>query len=300
MVSPLSISPAYGCADDLSKNCLAYAGCETLVSTPLTFVSKPSNTNSAPTNQNTGGVDDEVDAFITALESACSDTSLKTLEGIQQCHNKCQTHLCCFTNNAALSGNDCSSIHVEACNAYKPCERLVTPTDQNPLAPSSPVTKDLNQLAEDVDKACALPQDPYLVDNDWVARCHGVCASRLCCLVDARIDSNCRSAVGIRECNAYAPCEVLINNSGKELDTAEEIEDKYGDIDSVCSLAVENEPSLYDACEDRCYMRSCCFEDKPEYSCYHMVSKFVGSSSCNRLRFFTSVFVDSTSTHFID
>ena len=208
-------------------------------------------------------------AFEAALETACSETTLKTLEGIQQCHNKCQTHLCCFTNDVALAGNDCSNAHVEGCNAYQPCERLVTPTAQNPLTST---TSDLDEIAEAIEKACALPDDPYLVDQSWVEGCHSLCAPRLCCLVDAKIGSNCRATVGTKECNAYSACEILINDSGQEVTGAKQIEDKFGDLNDVCTIAVVQDSSLHAACEERCKDRSCCFESTPAFSCYDMVS----------------------------
>ena len=178
-VGTLAFSSAYGCSNDPSKNCLAHAGCETLVSTSSIYVDKekqPDSTN-AETVKTADGVDVEVDAFLTALESACSETSLRTLEGIQQCHNKCQTHLCCFTNDAALAGNDCSDSHVEACSAYHACEQLVTPTAQNPL--TSTTAPDLDAIADAIEKSCALPDNPYLVDQGWVEGCQSLCAARL-------------------------------------------------------------------------------------------------------------------------
>ena len=225
------------------------------------------------TVKKTGGdVSNEVDEFITALETACSDTSLVTLIGIHRCHNKCQTHLCCFTQDATLAGNDCSNINVEACSAYKPCEKLVTPKNKANKSPPPTKSTDLVKVAASVEAACALPMNTYDVAESWVTACHQVCASRLCCLVDAKIGSNCRAQVGYKECNAYSACEVLINNNGKEITTAEGIEDRFGDLETVCNAAVLQDSKLYDVCKDRCNERSCCFEEQTQYSCYHMVS----------------------------
>lgn len=237
----------------------------------------------APTVSKT--VDQEVDDFLDALETACSETNLKHLEGIKQCHDKCQTHLCCFTENSSVAGEDCTNLHPDACDAYKPCERLVTPNVENPI--DATTTSSLEELAQKVEEKCELPDDPFSIDQNWVSGCHGICASRLCCLVDARMGSNCRSTVGIQECNAYSPCEVLINSSGKEMTQAKDIENKYGvgndapdddaienieDIGAVCPGDVGRDPKRKEACKEKCSQRSCCFETKPEYSCYHMVS----------------------------
>jgi hypothetical protein len=264
---------AYGCANDPSKNCLAHAGCETLVSTSSGYDEEeeiqPDSTDTGVAKKS-DGVEAEVDAFLAALESACSETSLKTLDGIQQCHNRCQTHLCCFTSDPALAGNDCSNIHVEACSAYQACERLVTPTDQDTL--TSTAATDLDEIANAIEKACVLPDDPDLMDQSWVEGCHSLCASRLCCLVDEKIESNCRATLGAKECNAYSACDILINDSGQEVTGALQIEDKFGDLNDVCTIAVVQDSSLHAACEERCRDRSCCFESTQAFSCYDMVS----------------------------
>jgi hypothetical protein len=146
---------------------------------------------------------------------------------------------------------------------------LVTPPNSE-NQPSA--TTDLKEVAENVEKACSLPNDPYLINQSWVSNCHSVCASRLCCLVDAKIGSNCRSTLGTEECNAYSACDVLINNSGKEMTEAKQIEEKFGDIESVCNDSVMDTSTKWDACDERCQQRSCCFENTLAYSCYHMVS----------------------------
>jgi hypothetical protein len=258
------------------------------------------STNTAPTvnsgsgQGNDGGIDtDGVDAFITALESACSESSLQKLEGIQLCHNKCQTHLCCFTSDETLAGNDCSNIHVDACSAYQPCKRLVTPPNSE-NQPSA--TTDLKEVAENVETACSLPDDPYLINQSWVSSCHSVCASRLCCLVDAKIGSNCRSTLGIEECNAYSACDVLISNSGTEMTEAKQIEGKFGDIENVCNEETAQSSSLSKACDERCEQRSCCFEDSLAYSCFEMVS---GMMRERPLAVHLPLLVNSSNTHFV-
>lgn len=256
----------YGCSNDPNQNCLAYAGCETLVSTPPAYYE-----NNDPTSGGTTDKSDKGGDFITELETACAPSNLKHVAGFKQCHDKCQTHLCCFTDDVTVAG-DCK-IHPDACEAYTPCERLVTPTGE--ASPSnfdaSEYDDPMDQLADQVEKACEPPEDPYLINQNWVTGCHNVCASRLCCLLDAKIGSNCRAAVGTRECNAYGPCEILINSSGKEITQAKGIEDKLGDVNAVCGADVETTPQMYDSCEERCSQRSCCFEEEVAYSCYHMV-----------------------------
>lgn len=115
-----------------------------------------------------------------------------------------------------LLGNDCSNVHPDACNAYKPCERLVTPTTQNPLIDSSsktPTKNDRDAAKATVDAACMIPENPSQIDYNWISKCHGVCASRLCCFVDKNIGSNCQAT---QECE-YMPhvksCSMIVETS---------------------------------------------------------------------------------------
>ena len=196
---------AYGCANDPSQNCLAYAGCETLVDTPQTYIdneqiinaNKPVDSNivESSADENMGVKDMDADEFTLALKEACSPESLKTIEGLTMCHNKCQTHLCCFTKDVVLSGEDCSNHYVDACDAYKPCELLVSP-DYSQSQPTSQNPYDVEKAVKD---ACTLPQNPLLITPDWIAGCHGICASRFCCLVDSRIGSSCIDTLGENE-----------------------------------------------------------------------------------------------------
>lgn len=235
---------------------------------PVTATTTTSKATPVPTASKT--VEEEVLDFLGALEKACSETNLRSLDGIKQCHDKCQTHLCCFTENSAVAGEDCTNIHPDACAAYKPCERLVTSNVENPVDAST--TSSLEELAEKVEELCDLPDDTFSIDQSWVSGCHGVCAPRLCCLVDARMGSNCRSAVGIQECNAYSPCEVLISSNGHEMTEDVDFQETYGTIESICSADVANDISRHDECFLQCQTRSCCFEPEPEYSCFEMVS----------------------------
>jgi hypothetical protein len=243
----------------------------------------------------------EGDGFLISLEAACSETSLQTLEGIQKCHNKCQTHICCFASQLGLAEDTCQDVHVDACEAYKACERLVAPKAKNSLTKGEALgdvvsTPDLDEVAAEVERACELPNVADLTSpewvtksyKDWVTSCHSACAERLCCLVDANIGSNCRATVGKKECDAYIPCEVLINEkSGKEITTALGAEKKFADVEDIevmCNEGVTKSSKMYEDCEERCNQRSCCFEDNPAYSCYDMEKEWCNEfSSCSHV-----------------
>lgn len=210
-----------------------------------TTTTSSTTTSSAATNTNLS-FESKMNDFKANLETVCSENALMTLDGIQKCHNKCQAHLCCF--NDELIGpehiDSCEDIHLNACDAYAPCKRLVTSHDF-----------DDDDYAREVDESCQLPLDPKHVDQDWVMRCHSVCAARLCCLADANIGSNCRSQIGDEECDAYAPCEVLINPASglEELDPQAikeykfqlNIQEHNGGIDEVCNEEVDNDENKY-------------------------------------------------------
>ncbi len=264
---------AYGCAGDPSQNCLAYAGCETLVNTPQTnndqSQSQSSNTNNA-VDENTGPKDSDPDEFSFALQEACSEDSLKTLDGIQLCHNKCQTHLCCFTNESNLAGEDCSLATNDACDAYKPCQRLVSPGYAQSGDKSS--TSDIQNIKQLVQEKCSPPSNPYLIDATWVSGCHAICADRFCCLIDERLDSSCVDSIGEAECSAYEACSILINESGSEFSDVSALQGSLIAIEELCNSKVSSDAALHADCERKCDTRSCCFEPNPTYSCYHMVS----------------------------
>lgn len=217
--------------------------------------------------------------FSTALEADCSAASLRTLEGIQMCHDKCQAHLCCFADLGFAAGNGhCDDIHdhdescgtykachADTCAAYEPCKGLVT-LEENALNRGSTGDATATEVVAAVEKSCTLPDDPALIDGAWVTGCHAACVPRLCCVLDPRLGSSCRGAV---ECPAYAPCKVLIDaNKGQVTKDPHAI----GNVDNVCSADMVQDSKKRSACEFLCKQRSCCFEEEAAHSCYGMVS----------------------------
>jgi hypothetical protein len=253
-----------GCTNDPAKNCLAYAGCEAYYNLPTEGSQVDINNNNA---ESSTGSDSELDEFVTALEEACSEESLKTIEGIYTCHNKCQAHLCCFTADSRLAQDDCSDKHPAACSAYEPCQRLVTPTSGGQSVKSLE-PEDIEKIVWD---ACHFGvSDPLEITDDMVTKCHGVCATRLCCFSDYQLQSSCRETVGDDECNLYSLCKQLITSHGLEAENAGEVQENVSDVTQLCTSKVTEDDRLYEACLDKCAdKRSCCFES-PEYSCYEI------------------------------
>ena len=236
----------------------------------LTFYTDSSVTNlpSSASNQASGaakqsggiasgtGISDSV--FASELEQACSSESLKTLYGIQRCYNMCQAHLCCFPADAIEAEEDCTDIYEEKCDAYQPCEQLVS---LHPIW-NPPTSTDEYAVKIAVNDACIPPQHNIPVTPQWVTNCHRVCESRLCCLVEESMVSSCVDAFSDGECDQYEACKVLIGRVSKESDS----------IDSVCTSKVSDDVSLFSACKARCEARPCCFATSAAYSCYEMVS----------------------------
>eukprot|EP00984_Skeletonema_dohrnii_P019573 scaffold9390_cov131-Skeletonema_dohrnii-CCMP3373.AAC.1 len=256
-----------GCANDPDKNCLAYAGCESYYNLPADGGQvNNSNNNNNNAGSSTGSDVVAVEEFAAALDEACSEDNLETIGGIYKCHNKCQSHLCCFVSDDDQFKQDCSSQRPAACNVYESCKRLV-----NPIHGSEPVkTLDSADIEKIVFDACYFGADPLKITGEMVKNCHGVCAQRLCCFSDYLLQSSCRATVGDDECELYSLCEQLVTDDGVEVSSAIELEEKEFDVGHICTSKVSEDTDLYDACKGLCVEnRACCF-DKPGYSCYEM------------------------------
>ena len=194
--------------------------------------------------------------FEASIESACSPDSLKTLEGIEKCFNKCQAHLCCVPTDALEADFDCSDTYPDECNSYYVCENLV---DQYNLW--EPPDKDPYAVKFAVEEACNLPNDATQATEEQIMKCHQVCEARMCCLAHESLGSNCVETLGGDECGDYSPCQVLIGGDTRDATGVEELCD-YN------SVTLNEE--IFRKCEKKCSERSCCFEDEAEYSCYAM------------------------------
>ncbi|KAK1734714.1 hypothetical protein QTG54_014587 [Skeletonema marinoi] len=241
-----------GCANDPDKNCLAYAGSD----------GGQVNTNNSNNNNNAGNAgsstspDVAVEEFAAALDEACSEDNLETIGGIYKCHNKCQSHLCCFVSDDDQFKQDCSNQRPAACNVYEPCKRLV-----NPIHGNEPVkTLDSADIEKIVFDACYFGADPLKITGEM----------RLCCFSDYLLQSSCRATVGDDECELYSLCEQLVTDDGVEVNNAVELKENEFDVGHICTSKVNEDTDLYDACKGLCIEnRACCF-DKPSYSCYEM------------------------------
>ena len=237
-----------------------------------------SNSNSAsgpgsivqyPSGNTGANVGNDADTFASQLENVCSENSLKTIDGLQACHSKCQTHLCCFTSDSQRAGQNCSGLIPAGCRAYEPCKRLVVPPGIEPaMSPTISLTPE--ETEKRVYDACYFGDDPTRVTAELVTKCHGVCAPRFCCFSDYKLQSSCRATVGDDECQLYSLCDQLVTENGDATDDALELEEKEFDVDELCIDKVASDENLFYACSEACEKRSCCFESDPAYSCYDL------------------------------
>ncbi len=204
-----------------------------------------------------------------SLEDVCSESSLKTLEGLQSCHNKCQTHLCCFTTDPKLAGQNCAGLIPAGCSAYEPCRKLVFPPAGTEPAASPTALLTQEETEKRVYDACYFGNDPTRVTEELVTNCHAVCAERLCCFGDYSLQSSCRATLGDDECDLFSLCEQLVTPNGVANDALDVEENEFG-VDELCIDKVADNPNLFSACSEVCERRSCCFESDPNYSCYNL------------------------------
>eukprot|EP00985_Skeletonema_marinoi_P028396 scaffold24771_cov214-Skeletonema_marinoi.AAC.1 len=231
--------------------------------------SGPGSTVQYPSGNTGTNVGNEVDTFTSSLENACAESTLKTLNGLQTCHSKCQTHLCCFTTDSKLADQNCAGRIPAGCSAYEPCKKLVVPPAGTELVASQTTLSTRVETEKQVYDACYFGDDPTKVTEELVTKCHGVCAQRLCCFSDYILQSSCRDTVGDDECELYSLCEQLVTESGVASD-ALEVEEKEFSVDELCIDKVASDENLYYACRETCEKRSCCFESNPTYSCYDL------------------------------
>ena len=236
--------------------CNEYKSCELV---GFTFLGGDT-ANAVTTKTATTKTAPKFDAFQSAIEAACSPDSLRTLDGIELCYNKCQAHLCCVSTDALDAAFDCSDTYPDECNAYSVCENLVS--QYNLWTPPS-TSFDPYAVKIAVNDVCILPQGNIPVTEEWVGNCHQVCEERMCCLAHSSLGSNCVEILGGDECADYSACKVLIG--GEERDTKS--------IDDLCNSEVSSINEPFSDCREECKSRSCCFETELAYSCYAMVRR---------------------------
>ena len=198
-----------------------------------------------------------LDEFKAGIEADCSSESLDTLEGIEQCYNRCAPYLCCFSSDAVGPDFDCSHAYPDECEAYQVCEQLVS--RYNSWKPPS-TSFDPYAVKKLVNDAC-IPPDNTPVNNVWVSQCHKVCEARMCCLAHSSLDSSCIDVLGEDVCNDYYACHNLIGG---------ELRDSVS-INDLCNNDVTSNKALFLECREKCTQRACCFENIPTNSCYEMV-----------------------------
>jgi hypothetical protein len=257
----------FSCYDIHELVCDDHYICEEFYNKDGSVKSKTAPTNDSGSAATISGLDStlnnnadsapEIDDFKAGIEAACSSESLKTSEGIEQCYNKCQSHLCCVPTDGLGSDYDCSDTYPDECDAYQACDQLVS--RYNIWRPPS-TSFDPYAVKKLVNDAC-IPRDNTPVTREWVSKCHEVCEARMCCLAHPSMASSCVNFLGEGACGDYSACQNLIGGELRDLDS----------ITDLCNNDVSSNKEQFLDCREKCTERACCFEDNPTYSCYETV-----------------------------
>uniref|UniRef100_A0A7R9VYQ1 Uncharacterized protein n=1 Tax=Pseudictyota dubia TaxID=2749911 RepID=A0A7R9VYQ1_9STRA len=139
-----------------------------------------------------GEGEDDGDSDVTvAVQKACNDDNLATVDGFQECHDLCSPYLCCFSTNEAENCYDENN----ACDLYKECERAYESDSQK-----EDYSKEL------VERACS---DAAIGTEEGLAECRSVCSPFMCCVLPESMQSNCVDTYGEEKCAVFASCAKL-------------------------------------------------------------------------------------------
>eukprot|EP00567_Pseudictyota_dubia_P001593 CAMPEP_0197465092 /NCGR_PEP_ID=MMETSP1175-20131217/64358_1 /TAXON_ID=1003142 /ORGANISM="Triceratium dubium, Strain CCMP147" /LENGTH=720 /DNA_ID=CAMNT_0043001097 /DNA_START=208 /DNA_END=2370 /DNA_ORIENTATION=- len=139
-----------------------------------------------------GEGEDDGDSDVTvAVQKACNDDNLATVDGFQECHDLCSPYLCCFSTNEAENCYDENN----ACDLYKECERAYETDSQK-----EDYSKEL------VERACS---DAAIGTEEGLAECRSVCSPFMCCVLPESMQSNCVDTYGEEKCAVFASCAKL-------------------------------------------------------------------------------------------
>lgn len=167
------------------------------------------------------------------VAEACTLESISEVEGIQNCLNLCQHHLCCF---APGDSENCSPELEDECHLYTECNHLLD--NQIQLSPD-----------ESLETICST--DTF--DEHGPHSCLNTCASHLCCSVDYRLRSSCAtdSACGV----PYEACSIL----WPEPVVDEESPNLFPSIQTSCTDGHLASNAGAELCRSFCIQRECCW-----------------------------------------
>jgi hypothetical protein len=164
------------------------------------------------------------------VETACNPANLASIDGVRECFDVCQHHLCCFDK---LEAGGCPDTNPDECHLYSACRALV----------------EIDDNQEQPHEIC----EARLVALDGPLQCMQACRKGYCCLMDSRFESSCASD---QICNNYYEgCLVLAPQKLPAEDP-----DLVKSISEVCTES--NLGSMLGAteCERDCSQRGCCIE----------------------------------------
>eukprot|EP00804_Cyclotella_cryptica_P022736 CCRYP_004976-RF/>CCRYP_004976-RF protein AED:0.07 eAED:0.07 QI:3538/0.88/0.8/1/0.55/0.5/10/3647/1039 len=257
---------AYGCADDASQNCLAYAGCEILVDTPQSVLQTSDQGGTNVNNGVTKTEDLDPDTISTTplsllpAESVNVDISAPSFSelneicnekymisnGIQTCQSLCKPYECCFAKDV-----DCTYVSPSTCNGVTPCSNFFTPQKEEVV-----IEKECSREAIHINPdPCLTVCEPYssscLPTKQLIFSIYSnaIIHSSSGCFTDEQCPEHISG-----DCDLYSPCEILLDSSTN--DQSDRTPTTL-DLKEFCSIA--NLGNNWNSCISHCEPYECCF-----------------------------------------
>mmetsp|Transcript_3999 Transcript_3999/g.5278 ORF Transcript_3999/g.5278 Transcript_3999/m.5278 type:complete len:764 (-) Transcript_3999:437-2728(-) len=184
------------------------------------------------------------------ISNVCSNESIQTTEGSDDCLNLCEDNLCCFADDEEVN---CLKDHGEKCVVYAACDNIVhgeyalKPEDTSSQTSNNIPVENPKSYNEELTEKC---QQAKITTLEGFNECLDLCKAHLCCSTTDKRE-NCYNDHP-NECDDYAPCAVLTAHSSS-LSNAEDIVDGVCDVESIKTREGLNE------CQSVCGEHLCCF-----------------------------------------
>eukprot|EP00571_Detonula_confervacea_P010019 CAMPEP_0172305084 /NCGR_PEP_ID=MMETSP1058-20130122/6412_1 /TAXON_ID=83371 /ORGANISM="Detonula confervacea, Strain CCMP 353" /LENGTH=748 /DNA_ID=CAMNT_0013016547 /DNA_START=42 /DNA_END=2288 /DNA_ORIENTATION=- len=198
---------------------------------------------------------------------SCSERSLKTTPGRNECVSQCHGHYCCFERDADFGS--CVAQPNSYCFAYAACENIVSDFEMDNANNIDNMEIVLN--AQDVKLLSDTCSKENIASLMGIRDCTAFCQHHMCCFNDLWSE-NCMSD-HVSECEAYVACQILVDGPG-DVDAGSVVTTVPGAatnaivVDHVFkeTCMQSNLHKNWDICKAHCSRYECCFRSVD--SCY--------------------------------
>jgi len=227
---------------------------------------------------------------------SCSERSLKTTPGRNECVSQCHGHYCCFERDADFGS--CVAQPNSYCFAYAACENVITDFEMNnanivdntPLLEGTPHDGQVMN-AQDVQLLTDTCSEENIATLEGMRDCSAFCQHHMCCFNDLESE-NCMTQHDDHEaeCEAYGVCKILADGP-EDVDTGDiantdpgasatnaEVSDHAfkektqtellqlsQNIFESCTVKSVGTDAGRNACLSLCHGHFCCFEEEVEF-----------------------------------